>query len=334
MRLVLLAVAFLATAIGTKMFQAFAVRRGIVANPNFRSLHQRPMPRAGGIVFSLVFMALVTWLWIMTTADAKLMRALVLGGTAAALFGLADDAFNIDAGKKLLAQAALAAWILWCFGTRAVVDLPGTPPAVDLFVSWVALIWFMNLYNFMDGVDAMAASGAVFFSVAAILVLAVGSANPSLMLILGLLGASCVGFLLFNWPPATIFMGDAGSVFLGYCFGTLIVGTVTAGQISIWTWLIIFGYFAGDTTTTTVLRIFMTRSWYAEHRSHAYQNLANVWNSHVRVVAGVLKYHVFWLLPLALWSAVSPKAAPLAAVLAVAPVVVWTLRYGPRLSSA
>jgi Fuc2NAc and GlcNAc transferase len=143
-----------------------------------------------------------------------------------------------------------------------------------------------------------------------------------------------LGFLLFNWPPASVFMGDSGSLFLGYCCGVLIAKTVSDGQISLWTWLIIFGYFGGDTTTTTLLRISFIRRWYGAHRSHAYQNLARIWKSHLKVVWGVTLYHLLWLLPLAVWSCVMPSTAPLATSLAFAPVVFWTIRYGPRLSSS
>jgi Fuc2NAc and GlcNAc transferase len=155
-----------------------------------------------------------------------------------------------------------------------------------------------------------------------------------MVLILALLAACSLAFLVFNWPPASIFMGDSGSLFLGYSFGVLIAITVTSGIISVWTWLVVFGYFAGDTTTTTLVRILTIRRWYGDHRSHAYQNLARIWGSHLKVVRGVTLYHILWLLPLAIWSALVPPTAPLAAVLAFAPAVYWALRYGPRLSSS
>jgi len=179
----------------------------------------------------------------------------------------------------------------------------------------------------------MAASGAVLISVTSILALLLAHADATLMLVFGLLAMCNLAFLLFNRPPASIFMGDSGSLFLGYCFGVLISQTVSLGQVSLWTWLVVFGYFAGDTTTTTLLRIWSVKRWYSAHRSHAYQNLARIWESHAKVVSGVTLYHLLWLLPLAIWSTLEPSTSPLAAALAFAPVIVWTLRYGPRLSS-
>lgn len=326
--------AFLATVAGTRAFQAYAISRGIVANPNFRSLHQRPVPCAAGIVFSSVFVCSVVALWAAGAVDNDLTLAIAAGGMVATIFGFIDDRTQVPWKTKLGVQAALAAWIIVTFGGKPLVDLPLTPLFIDLALSWLALIWLMNVYNFMDGIDGMAASGAVFMSGGAIVALLLTNADSGLVLAFTVLGMCSAGFLLSNWPPARIFMGDAGSLSLGYCFGALLTGTVISGEISIWTWMVLFGYFAGDTTTTTVLRTFVTRHWYREHRSHAYQNLARVWNSHVKVVRRVCLYHVFWLLPLIMWSVLSPHNAPLAAVLALGPVVAWAVRYGPLLSSS
>jgi Fuc2NAc and GlcNAc transferase len=324
---------FVSTIAGTLAFRSLAFRRGILANPNYRSLHQRPMPQGGGVVFSIAFLAAVTVLWWTGSIDAKSMQAIGFGGLMAALFGFMDDVIHVNPAAKLLAQGALAGWVLFCFGGKPLLDLPWTPTIVELGLSWLALVWLMNVYNFMDGVDGMAASGAVFICSASIIVLLLSDGDRSLVLLCGLLALGCLGFLLFNWPPASIFMGDSGSLFLGYCFGTLITRTVAEGQLSPWTWLVIFGYFAGDTTTTTATRLCLTKTWYGAHRSHAYQNLARIWGDHRKVTIGVFLYHLLWLLPLAVLSELAPAAAPLAAALALGPAVLWTLRYGPRLSS-
>jgi Fuc2NAc and GlcNAc transferase len=174
----------------------------------------------------------------------------------------------------------------------------------------------------------------VLVSGLAIVVLVLTRSDDAVVITLGCIVACSAAFLAFNWPPASLFMGDAGSLFLGFCFGALLAATVTAGTIQLWTWLVMFGFFAGDTTTTTVVRMFVTDKWYGEHRSHAYQNLARLSGSHLRVVQGVWLYHLMWLLPLVILAARWPATAPVAAVLALGPVVLWTLRYGPRLSSS
>jgi len=329
-----LAAACLATIGGTRAYSALAVRRGIVANPNFRSLHERPIPRGGGIVFALVCVTFVSAIaWRMSIGDG-LILALVFGGGAAAAFGFIDDVVHLRATIKFGVQWLLAALVLAAFGGRPLVNLPFVPEAAALALSWLGLVWLMNLYNFMDGIDGMAGAGAVMISSSAILVVWASGFDSGLVMVLALVAVCSLGFLAFNWPPAKIFMGDAGSQFLGLSFGALITATVLRDQIGLFSWVVMFGYFAGDTTTTTILRIFVTKKWYAEHRSHAYQNLARIGGSHLRVVRGVMLYHALWLLPLALWSALVPSLAPVAALLALGPVVMWTLRYGPLLSSS
>jgi Fuc2NAc and GlcNAc transferase len=332
--LLLLVVALLATIAGTRAFQSIATNKGIVANPNFRSLHQRPMPRGGGIVFSSVFLLAVAGLWLFGAMDKHLMWAIVLGGAVATVFGFVDDVIEIGTKEKLVVQSGLAAWVLFSVDGQPLMNLPGVPYVVDLFLSWFALVWLMNLYNFMDGIDGMAASGATFLCSTVIVSMFLTKGDGGVILILSLLAVCSFGFLLFNWPPASVFMGDSGSLFLGYCFGALIAKTVTSGQISLWTWLIVFSYFLGDTSTTTVLRMCMLKHWYGAHRSNAYQNLARIWGSHLKVVRGVCLFHIFWAFPLAVWSVLIPTTAPLATALAVIPVVIWTFRYGPRLSSS
>lgn len=334
MQIGVLAAACLTTVAGTRAYRSFAIRRGIVASLNFRTLHQRPVPRGGGIVFSIVCIAAVIGLSFTATVDPKLLRALVAGGVVAAVFGFVDDARQVRPALKLFVQMGLAGWILVCFDGAPLIDVMLTPYWLDVAMSWLGLVWLMNLYNFIDGIDGLAAMGAVSMSGISILVLLLSGADRSVVLILAALAVCSSGFLVFNWPPASIFMGDSGSLFLGFCFGTFIAATMIQGDLSLWSWLIIFGYFAGDTTTTTLVRMFVADKWYGEHRSHAYQNLARIWGSHLRVVRGVFIYHLLWLLPLAVWSVFAPSVGPVAAVLALAPVVVWTLRYGPLLSSS
>ena len=330
----LLLLTFLLTIIVLRIYNSFAIKQSIIANPNFRNLHQNPTPRGGGIVFSTVFLIAIFVLWCSSSISADLMLAIFFGGMIAAYFGFIDDVIEVGAQAKLFVQCMLAAWVLLCFGGIPLMDIPWTPYFIDLVISWFAMVWLMNAYNFMDGSDGMAASGAIFFCLAAIVSLSLVSGDVTLITIFGLLAVSCIGFLLSNWPPARIFMGDSGSLFLGYFFCALIAKTVTGGEMSLWTWLIMLAYFLGDTTTTSTLRIFLVKPWYGVHRSHAYQNLVRINQNHLKVLSGILFFHFLWLFPLVIWSVLTPKYAPLAFLFAYTPVVLWTIRYGPRFSSS
>jgi Fuc2NAc and GlcNAc transferase len=250
-----------------------------------------------------------------------------------------DDVHEITALKKLGIHACLSGWLVAILYvpvySTVLGDLPLLPRMVATAAAVFVPLWLINLYNFIDGIDGMAIGGSVFLCSAALVVLAIGGRDgkEEIVLAFALLAACSVGFLFFNLPPASVFMGDAGSIFLGYTFAALLLTTVFTGQLALFTWITMLGYFIGDTTTTTVCRMFMVKRWYGVHKSHAYQNLARVLTSHAKVTYGVVLYHVCWVLPLVVWGSRNPARGYIAASLSVAPAVFWTLRYGPRYSS-
>jgi Fuc2NAc and GlcNAc transferase len=281
-----------------------------------------------------VCIAGISALWLAGQVPSNLALAVVAGGVGAAAVGFTDDVRHLGPTWKLLAQGVLATLVLLCLGGQPFLHLTQGVTFVDLALSWLALVWLMNVFNFVDGIDGLAATGAIFISFASVLLTLFASLEMQprdlgLALAFALVAVSTLAFLGFNWPPATVFMGDSGSLFLGFVFGSMMAVTVVTDRMTIWTWSILLGYVLGDTTTTTIVRLFMTPKWYEEHRSHAYQNMARMLDSHLAVVLGVLAYSVFWLFPLAVWSTLSPSTGPVGSLLALTPVVVWTLRYGP-----
>lgn len=332
----LLLAAAIASLLGTYAYRRFALRHSVIAEINFRSLHARTVPRGGGVVFAIVFLIATLAAWRLGWMPTWLVLVVGIGGASAGCVGFVDDLRGIPAARKLAAQVALAAW-----GGAVVLgflDLPGFRQlALPLQVACFALglfvsVWFMNMYNFIDGADGMAIGGAVYICVAAIVVLGFRGGERELGYAFALLAACCLGFLPFNLPPASIFMGDAGSIFLGYCLGGLLFISLLRDQLSAWSCIAILGYYIGDTTTTGLYRLMFVKRWYGAHRSHAYQNLARVLGSHAKITYGIALYNVFWALPLAIWSAVVPGMGPVAAALALVPAVLWTMRFGPRFS--
>ena len=324
---------FVASTALTLVYKKIATDLNILSVKNHRTLHYLPTPRGGGIVFSLLSILaifLIFWNWQLTE---ELLLALVVGGFTATLFGFVDDIKNIRARFKLIIQFSLACWVVCCLYFGELLSLGLTPLYITIPIL-LFMVWIINAYNFLDGIDGMAASGSIFISMALALVLFLTDGPIEIIAIFILMASTIIGFILFNWPPATIFMGDAGSVFLGYTFGVLSLFTVLNNDISIWVWLTVFGYFFADTMVTQIIRVVLVKKWYLAHRSHAYQNLARITESHLKVTSGVILYNIIWILPLTIWAALQPEIEILAAILAITPAVVVSYKYGPVLSSS
>lgn len=313
-----------------RYYEPYAIKKNILAVPGSRTLHENKIPRGGGIIFSLLFVFGITTLFLLDITSFEVLMVLGVGGFVAAIFGFFDDVVDISEGYKLTFQFLLAIWVIYWFDSDILVEW--APYWVSLFITAFLLVWMINLYNFMDGIDGMAISGTLFISIAAA-ILSLVSGGLELSIIFFLMVASSFGFVIYNWPPARIFMGDSGSIFLGYCFGALVLKSSTNGDISIWIWIIIFSYFVVDTTITLLLRIVIVRR-YLPHRSHAYQNLARIWKSHAKVTGLVVLYYFIWILPLLIWATIDHDAEIIAAVLATSPVILFTIKFGPIFSSS
>ena len=266
----------------------------------------------------------------------KSILSLLIGAGFATVIGFIDDVYDIKASIKLTFQASLALFavfiifsFLYDFNANFSYFLFALAGLAALL-----LVWCMNMVNFMDGIDGLAASTTMIICwiIAFIIFLTSGLNDNAIVLLL--LGLACFSFLFFNFPPATLFMGDSGSLFLGYCLGSLLLMTSLSSEIGIWVWLTILSYFLGDTVSTTLYRLVKVEFWYDSHRSHAYQNLARIWDSHFYVTLYVSLYHLFWLGPLAICSELFNEYEVLIFLLGIIPVIIFNFLYGPRLSES
>jgi len=323
---------YLASIVGTVIYRRFAIKHNILSNLNSRTLHQKPTPRGGGFVFSMVFALSVILFSSLNIIEKHLVNVFGYGAIFALLLGYFDDLFNLSSLKKLVFQFLLILWMLYFFSIELIFEIQGIYDWFFLLSLPILLVWLINAYNFIDGIDGMAILGAILIASTIIVTLLLTSGFSDLMLLLLVLLASCFGFLFFNWPKASIFMGDSGSIFLGFCFSSLIVYSVATNEVSLFTWLVAFGYYLADTSTTTILRIFLVKKWYGTHRSHAYQNLARIKDNHSIVTYGVLIYHLLWLLPLAILTVLKQDLALIIVICAYLPPILWTIRFGPLFS--
>jgi len=328
----ILFIAFILSICGTVFYKKLAIKKNILADLNNRTLHDAPTPRGGGIVFASVFIVFIILFWKLNKLPDDLFFVLGVGGAIALVLGFLDDIFELGAKKKLAGHFLLSSWLLFWFNGGPLLTIDWVPSIIAIPLTLLLLVWIINAYNFMDGIDGMAISGAVFVSGSFILVMLI-TGNSSFFLILSTLLFVCTSaFMIFNWPPASIFMGDTGSIFLGYFFGAQITYTIMYDEISIYTWLIIFSYFIADTTATQIARMLLLIKWTKAHRSHAYQNIARITNSHFKVTLGVMVYSLFWVLPLLIWSVREPVMAGLASFFSMLPAFIVSFKYGPFFS--
>jgi Fuc2NAc and GlcNAc transferase len=319
------------SAVITGVVRSWVIRRGLLDIPNQRSSHNVPTPRGGGIaVVAAMNVALIA---LALTGDVPLhtLIALAGGGAMVAIVGYMDDRNSLSARVRLSVHFAAAAWALFWLG--------GLPPlqfgqrVFDLSVMGYVLgalgiVWTLNLFNFMDGVDGIAASEAVFVAGAGAAIYLIHDASPELPALAVSLVGACAGFLIWNWPPAKIFMGDVGSGYIGYVIAVLAVVAARESTVALLTWAILGGVFFVDATVTLVRRWRRREKLYEAHRSHAYQWLARRWNSHLRVTIATQAVNLAWLLPCAIYSTMAPALAGWLVVAALAPVGVAAVLAG------
>lgn len=323
-------IAFAVAVICTGLMRRYALHRDIMDVPNLRSSHAVPTPRGGGVAIVTAFLCSLFLLSGLGLIDTTIFRACLFGGGAMALVGLIDDCWHLPAVVRLGVHLSAAAWVVIVLGgvpqkTLATWGLHGV--WMGGFVAWLVLVWVSNLFNFMDGIDGIAGSEAVFVGVAGAL-LNWSRGPPGLTAAMLCLAAASLGFLHWNWPPARIFMGDVGSGFLGFTLVVLGLAANQRGTIPFEVWGILGGFFLVDATITLLRRMVRGDRWFEAHRMHAYQWLARRWKAHLPVTLSVSALNVGWLLPWAWLAARMPAYSRYFLAAALAPLVVLVVLAG------
>jgi UDP-N-acetylmuramyl pentapeptide phosphotransferase/UDP-N-acetylglucosamine-1-phosphate transferase len=271
---------------GTRLVLAMLRRRAILDHPNERSSHQVPTPRGGG--WAVVPVLVVAWIAAAAWGDAPLAPTLILCGLALALGALSwiDDLNHLAPLWRLLGQAAAVAVALLAVPPPGVYFGGLLPGPLDTLAAGLLWVWYINLFNFMDGIDGIA-GGEAATSGAGVAVVAVLAGLGSMLPAFGLtLAAAALGFLWWNWQPARIFLGDVGSVPLGFAIGWLLLTTAAHGQAV--AALILPLYYLADATLTLGRRALKGEKVWRPHRRHFYQQAVQGGASHARVSASIL----------------------------------------------
>jgi len=326
--LVVTIVAGIAAFVAAWLVRRNATRLGLIQTPNARSSHSVPTPGGGGvgIVLGGGLATAVAAVGSQPTLVVLVASVLIAG------IGFYDDRKPLPARFRLIAQLLLVAVTLWLavplepLAERVGLPLPTLAIAA---IAVVASVYWINLFNFMDGIDGIAGSQAIFMALAAVVLVPHGPefAKDPLFWILIELAAATLGFLVLNWPPAKIFMGDAGSTYLGFMLAVLAMLTIVYWGLTLVQWAILAASFVTDATVTLLRRLALRENLSQAHRRHAYQVLSRRWGGHLPVTLGFIGVNVIWLLPLAFVAAL-PGWSIGALLLAYVPLIAVALSAG------
>lgn len=308
--------------------RVYALKNNVIDVPNQRSSHSTPTPRGGGVAIVISFLIGLLVLKVIDAISLTQLASLFIAGLIIAIVGFLDDHGHIAARWRLLMHFLAGAFGLFFLGQFPSIDLFG----YTLNASWAGMVfglvylaWMLNLYNFMDGINGLASMEAITFSLSscALLILAVPEAlKTSQFTMLLLLGFAALGFIFWNFPKAKIFMGDAGSGFLGITIGLIVLHVATLNSNLFLAEITLLGIFIVDATVTLLRRLFAGKKVYEAHASHTYQILARKYGSHKTVTLAALIINLLWLAPIAMFIATGSMTGVIGILIAWLPLVV------------
>ena len=230
----------------------------VLDQPNIRSLHTAATPRVGGICVMVAITTVALW------SDTRALWPIIATAAGLSIGSFADDVWSLHPALRLAFHITAAGFVLIMY----------PPPAWLLFVPLVlAVVWMINLYNFMDGLDGLAGGMTVFGFGAFAIAASIDGAVP-LSVLSAIIAGAATGFLVFNIHPARVFMGDAGAIPLGFLAATL---GYFGFRETAWNWwfpLLVFSPFIMDATVTLVRRLLDGEKVWQPHRTHYYQRMA------------------------------------------------------------
>lgn len=298
-------------------YRAIAIRFHWMDHPDHRSAHDTPVPTGAGLVFVLIFVVALIAMFIQGLVHIGILYS-CLGAIVVALVGFRDDVRAMPVPVRACLHLLAAAWCIYWIGFPS-LNILGTVMDFGLaghIFGVIALVWLLNLYNFMDGIDGIAAGEAAFVCLSALWLSGWPAATGWDGIVWMVAGLS-TGFLLINRPPAKVFMGDVGSGFLGLLLGIL---ALAHDDVSVWSWLILLGYFITDACLTITVRLIRGEKIYESHNLHAYQHLTRRIGGY-RTLIIIMAVNFLWLLPMAYLAHIYPDWGLVVLVAASVPLL-------------
>lgn len=290
------------TYIVTGVVRRYSLKNLLIDEPNERSSHTIPTPRGGGLSIAISVLGSIVILMVFNWLPKNIGIAMLGGGCIVTIIGWLDDHSDIPALWRGTSYLIASIWAVYFIGDVEKINM-GNPLVINsgLITSGLIVLsvaWLINLYNFMDGTDGIAAIQTICTGSPAGLIFWTNNQSELAIICLVIVAAS-LGFLVWNWSPAKIFMGDVSSCLIGFMFGVLAISGEHTSSMHTSIWFILLAVFIWDATFTLLKRLLTGEKWYAAHRSHAYQRLNQLGVSHSTLALSVLILNVSILWPLA-----------------------------------
>lgn len=313
----------------TGLLRWYAKARSIIDIPNERSSHKIPTPRGGGVAVVITFLVTLCIFYIYELIELNVFVALMGAGSLIAIIGFVDDHQHVPSRYRLLIHFISAIWLLAWIGVPRFILGDYIVDSIWILAPLAAfyIVWLVNLYNFMDGIDGLASIECITVCIYSAIILAVPEFGISQWFLPVSFAMAVSGFLIWNFPPAKIFMGDAGSGFMGLILGAFSVYFALDYPSLFWCWVILLGVFTVDSTFTLIRRVINGEKFNEAHRSHAYQIASRKYNSHLLISFFVFVINTVWLLPIALLVAFSIIDGTTGFIIAYIPLILMAVHF-------
>ncbi len=327
-------ISFPLSVLTTYIYIKVALRFNLLSQPHPGGVRQESMPTSGGIAFGLLYCLILFSFNQFFTIPDSYKYSIFIGSGSMILIGFLDDIYGLSSLIKLILQFLFMFLIAYFFGIHTwIMHDPNQFYVFAVFLFLFGSIWLINTFNFIDGADGLVSTNSAIFAL-------VGgfffffSEQLTLAVCLWILSSINLGFLVYNWSPAKIFMGDSGSLLLGSLFVIFIIGSTMTAQIPIWSWLTLLSIFYVETTVTLMIRLWRKENAFkVHHKLHAYQRQIIVTGDHSRPAKISIWINLLWTVPLSIACYFYPQYGVLITFIVCLPLSMVFYIFGPYQTS-
>jgi UDP-N-acetylmuramyl pentapeptide phosphotransferase/UDP-N-acetylglucosamine-1-phosphate transferase len=318
----------------TYLYIKVALKFNLLSQPHPGGVRQENIPTSGGIAFGLLYCLILFIYNQFFSIPDPYKYSIFIGSGLMILIGFLDDIYGLSSLKKLIFQFLFMFLIAYFFDIHIwIMDDPNQFNFFIIFLFLLGSIWLINTFNFIDGADGLVSTNSAIFSLVAGSFFFL-SGESTLAVCLWILSCINLGFLVFNWAPAKVFMGDSGALLLGSLFVIFIIGSGMTDQIPIWSWLTLLSIFYVETTVTLMVRLWRRENAFkVHHKLHAYQRQIITTGDHSRPAKISVWMNVLWTVPLSFACYFHPQYGVLITLIACIPLSIVFYIFGPYQTS-